>query len=422
VQFQDFTISGLFGSRTHAIKFPVSAEEKSSPSVVILHGRNGIGKTTLLRMLDGVMRLDFNIFRRVPCDRCALSFDNGDRLEVLPVRESRLMHIEVRFRNLNVRLHPEQPGALIEAEVPLVEAFRQSFIKGTEDITLDFIDTERLNELQPLNEDMEDMFRRQRVLARSGSIRYGAPNPKARAIEPAQTLAARVGRFIRDAQINYRSFFSTNEPEMFPRIIERLISGEQPKYDATKLRETIEFVHEQDQQTARLGLQRDRWDYSQLIAALDTLSSRAEAGGQALTVLGTYVEQLEARAAERGLVADRLFTFERLIKSFLGDKTVFIEPRAGIRIETASGANLDERQLSSGEFHLLYLMVAALVTRRRGTVIAIDEPEMSMHIEWQRKLVPALVECASRAEPLFIFATHSPDLAASFPEALIELM
>ena len=70
---------------------------------------------------------------------------------------------------------------------------------------------------------------------------------------------------------------------------------------------------------------------------------------------------------------------------------------------------------------LLFLMVAALVTRRRGTVIAIDEPEMSMHIAWQRKLIPALVECASNAEPLFIFATHSPDLAASCPGAMVEL-
>src|SRR5262249_44580999 len=92
-----------------------------------------------------------------------------------------------------------------------------------------------------------------------------------------------------------------------------------------------------------------------------------------------------------------------------------------IGFSSSAGTALTERRLSSGEFHLLFLMVAALVTHRRGTVIAIDEPEMSMHIAWQRKLVPALLECASRAEPLFIFATHSPDLAASFPDAMVEL-
>ena len=44
-------------------------------------------------------------------------------------------------------------------------------------------------------------------------------------------------------------------------------------------------------------------------------------------------------------------------------------------------------------------MVEALITRRRGTVIAIDEPEMSMHIAWQRKLIPNLLRCASNAAP-----------------------
>lgn len=172
----------------------------------------------------------------------------------------------------------------------------------------------------------------------------------------------------------------------------------------------------------RLGLEPDRWDYGQMMTLLGTLSLRTGGGGQqALTVLGSYVEQLESRSAERALVADRLLTFERLMKELLEYKTVSIDPRKGLLIQSEFGQVLEEENLSSGEFNLLFLMVAALVTRRRGTVIAIDEPEMSMHIAWQRKLVPALVECASKANPLFIFATHSPDLAASFPDAMTEL-
>lgn len=159
-----------------------------------------------------------------------------------------------------------------------------------------------------------------------------------------------------------------------------------------------------------------------MMAQLKTLSGESEPRiQQALTVLGPYVELLESRAAERALVADRLMAFERLMNSFLLDKRVTIESREGIRILATSGQVLKESQLSSGEFHLLFLMVAALTTRRRGTIIAIDEPEMSMHIAWQRRLLPALLECASSAEPLFIFATHSPDLVAGYPEAMVKL-
>jgi predicted ATPase len=82
---------------------------------------------------------------------------------------------------------------------------------------------------------------------------------------------------------------------------------------------------------------------------------------------------------------------------------------------------LDEFQLSSGEYQLLYLMVAALTTRRKGTVLAIDEPELSMHISWQRKLVRNITRCASRAAPQIVLATHSPEIATEYSENMVEL-
>jgi predicted ATPase len=197
---------------------------------------------------------------------------------------------------------------------------------------------------------------------------------------------------------------------------------EAPNYQLLDLRHRLDRIHDQDGNTERFGLEPDRWDFAQMMEQLDALSRRRGPKRlQAMTVLGSYVELLESRAAERALVADRLLSFEKQMGEFFADKTVAIDPRQGIRIQTAQGEQLEESNLSSGEFHLLFLMIAALVTRRRGTVIAIDEPEMSIHIAWQRKLIPALLECASKAEPLFIFATHSPDLAASYPEALVEL-
>lgn len=423
MQLKNFTITGLFGGFNHAIPFPLPSDQASAPSLVILHGRNGIGKTTILRMLDGLLRLDFSIFRRVPFDICALEFDSGDRLTVNPHKPKRLQHLEVSYRDKHVRLHPDRPGALTDKDVPKVEEFRKSFFDQTEDVTFEFIDTERLRQLRPHVEELEEGA--QVIRTPEGQMvvfRHPSPNPKARHTLQAQSLADRVRRFIREAQVNYRTFFSTTEPDLFPRIIERLTGAEHPAYEVPNLRGRLQRIHSQDVQTGRLGLEPDRWDYDQLIVQLEALSRRRNVRRQqALAVLGSFVEVLESRAAERALVADRLLTFERLMGEFLGDKTVSIDPREGIQIRAQTGEALEERRLSSGEFHLLFLMVAALVTRRRGTVIAIDEPEMSMHIAWQRRLIPALVECASKADPLFIFATHSPDLAASYRDAMIEL-
>jgi len=67
------------------------------------------------------------------------------------------------------------------------------------------------------------------------------------------------------------------------------------------------------------------------------------------------------------------------------------------------------------------LLVSSLIARRRGTVIAIDEPEMSMHIAWQAKLIDALIEVASNATPQFVFATHSPDIIGDYRDRLVKL-
>lgn len=422
MQLRRFEIRGLFGDLNHTIAFPVPSEESTSPALVVLHGRNGVGKTTVLTMMDAMLRLDFNPFREVPFNRCDLEFDSGHVLGVVQSETNHHPCLEVTYRDHSVWLHMEHPGPLEPKDASKVDAFRESFFEDTADIGFEFIDTERLNRMKARRAEVEEGLPLPEVRGKQLVLRQVRANPKARAAERPLQLADRVRRFIREAQVNYRTFFSTTEPDLFPRIIDRLTSGHAPDYDIETLRRSLRDIHNQDLERERFGLEPDHWDHDQMMAQLDELARRGEAHrAQALTVLGSYVEVLESRAAERALVAERLLTFERLMNSFFADKHVAIEVRRGIRIETSAGAALEEHQLSSGEYHLLFLMVAALVARRRGTIIAIDEPEMSMHVAWQRQVIPALLECASNAEPLFIFATHSPDMAASYPDAMVEL-
>jgi energy-coupling factor transporter ATP-binding protein EcfA2 len=422
MQLKRFNVHGLFGTMNHIIPFPV-ASEGQGPSMVILYGRNGVGKTTILRMLDGAMHLDFNIFRSIPFSKCSIEFDTGGVLSITPVKRKTLKGLDVTFRNMTVRLHPEHSGPLLEKDIGAIEKFREFFLSRTEDINYELIDTARLQERfpkEPTTVETEDVFEG-RIVDRVTARRLRA-NPKAIERRQAVSITSKVARFILNAQVNYTTFFSTTEPEVFPRIIERLTSRVEKKFKPEDLRDRIERIHNQDKVNTRLGLEADRWDFDQLAAQLKRLSRQSGiVQQQALTVLDAYVEVLESRAAERALIAERLLTFERLVSEFFIDKKISVHPKEGIVIMTDRGIKLKERQLSSGEFHFLFLMVSALVAQRRGTVIAIDEPEMSMHIEWQRKLVRALTECASGAEPLFIFATHSPDLAASYPNALIKL-
>ena len=55
----------------------------------------------------------------------------------------------------------------------------------------------------------------------------------------------------------------------------------------------------------------------------------------------------------------------------------------------------------------------------RGRVVLIDEPEISLHIDWQRKLLPEMVK--QLGEKQLIICTHSPVIASKYRDRMIKL-
>lgn len=425
MQLQEMEISGLFGHFDHRVPFPTRGESETTPSLVIIHGPNGVGKTTVLQMLDGFMGLNFSVFRRVPFKRGSLRFTTGQEISVERSKLFPDRPLEVSFLGHSVLLHPDSSGAYREADQPLVDAFRTEFRRVTEPITFTFIETSRF---PPKTPDP----RSQALWQARGFI---PPEPSTAQPEP--TLAERVSRFVSDAQANSAQFFAFAEFSLFNRILQSITSASIPEYKIDKMVAALEAIRTRDQANARYGLSPDPWDFDQLVNTLRSLADQP-GRGYALAVVSTYLDVLESRSKERDLVSQRLRTFEEVMDEFLVDKSVRIDSRNGLRIAMKDNLSaeqelpirhfdassrrrtLREDQLSSGEYHLMYLMVTALVTRRRGTVIAIDEPEMSMHISWQRKLVRSLLKCASNASPQFVFATHSPDIVADYSDGLVD--
>jgi len=63
-------------------------------------------------------------------------------------------------------------------------------------------------------------------------------------------------------------------------------------------------------------------------------------------------------------------------------------------------------KLSSGEKQMLLILLTALVEDNQHCVLFMDEPEASLHIEWQQKLIGKIRELNSNAQ--IILTTHSP--------------
>ena len=73
---------------------------------------------------------------------------------------------------------------------------------------------------------------------------------------------------------------------------------------------------------------------------------------------------------------------------------------------TQIGETLVPYQLSSGEKQILAILLTVLVEDNRPYVLFMDEPEVSLHVEWQQKLIDLIVELNPNVQ--IILTTHSP--------------
>lgn len=75
------------------------------------------------------------------------------------------------------------------------------------------------------------------------------------------------------------------------------------------------------------------------------------------------------------------------------------------------GETLVPYQLSSGEKQMLAILLTVLVEDQQPYVLFMDEPEVSLHIEWQKRLIELILELNPNVQ--IILTTHSPAVIMS---------
>ena len=70
------------------------------------------------------------------------------------------------------------------------------------------------------------------------------------------------------------------------------------------------------------------------------------------------------------------------------------------------GETLVPYQLSSGEKQMLVILLTVLVECEQPYVLFMDEPEVSLHVDWQQRLIDLILELNPQVQ--IILTTHSP--------------
>ena len=113
-----------------------------------------------------------------------------------------------------------------------------------------------------------------------------------------------------------------------------------------------------------------------------------------------------------GLRIDYLF---KEINSYFkeSDKYITIDPDKNMLVfkEGKDERIVTLEMLSAGEKQLLLILLTVFLMDEKPAVLLMDEPEVSLHIEWQERLIKSLRKLNKNCQ--LIVTTHSPSIFAS---------
>ena len=171
---------------------------------------------------------------------------------------------------------------------------------------------------------------------------------------------------------------------------------------------------------------------------LDDISQKIQvsAGGEIESATSqtapSVLNEIQQLADERDRLRRPFVALSELTQSILQYQAIRVSGRSA-RDEGADGITLGEEigetalgtveeaiasdKLSSGEKQMLSFLCYNAFSE--NTAIFIDEPELSLHVDWQRLLLPTLLEQGTGNQ--FFIATHSPFIYAKYPDKEIPL-
>ena len=127
------------------------------------------------------------------------------------------------------------------------------------------------------------------------------------------------------------------------------------------------------------------------------------------SVLAVYAQDAREKLGVFDDLYAKVKTFLRIANSRLLYKHVSVSQK-GMKVSTSDGSDLQPEMLSSGEQHEIVLLFDLLFGTKKNSLILVDEPELSLHVAWQRAMLNDLLEMAEVSDFRALLATHSPQI------------
>lgn len=410
----------------------------STQSISVIYGENGCGKTTFLRCLCAVFAQNDSILLKEKVESIVIKYkvDHHDKIiEINKIEEKEVIKDE-----------NEEPIIFVNTKYDWGQ-FRNSELKDFRCIlfgvnrglsnNIDISDEDILNTVYRTGvhnffDNEADIIKFSHILTRNLKIKN--KSIRGRNIKstlglsaPSLTIDGITMQVIEEllvTRVNYAKKISSS------KVIKALFNTFADACDVSGMNDDINIdddeyikllIENRERLIIALNSEENNTIIERIVGILENVSDNQQVTGFGQNQL--LKKLIFNMIQELNHESETLRSINKLMEvynEYIGpDKYLEISDEAAIVKfkESDNSHNLDA--LSSGEKHLLVLLTIFVIEGSKRQLFMVDEPEISLNLKWQKKLLPLLHELAPNAE--IIVASHSPSIAHENSQYLVEL-
>lgn len=411
-------IEGLFGAARHLVRF-------RDPAPTIITAPNGTGKTHILKLLSAGLALDVKTLLSTSYRRLRVTFSDGQSLAFDRVSdtntEPRLIVSALRGTTPNGRPLTVRMADLDEGAMRTPPHIRK-------------LDHDRFWDSR-----LGRTFSRAAIQRR---FRLSGSDVPARLTDRSPEVMALcegpAPMFIDTKRLDTGGFDSTEGDSAGPRFREAGGAAtriheymEQLRGEVTEARRSsIQATQSADLSFAARALAAAKLTvqeaalhkrYDRTVERYETLARNALAVGEApiefpaettptvRRILSVFLDDWDKRLEPLLPLNDKIQTLREIVDAKLAPsgKRTAMSPHGSLEFRSARGGRIRVADLSSGEQHMVALFTLLLFSAKRGSLVLIDEPEISFHAAWKHAFLDDISRISELSDLQVVMATHS---------------
>jgi len=417
------SIKGFWGRYNISTKF--------FKDVNIFIGKNGTGKTTLINLLQGVLTVDLELLYNLQFEEITLILSQKQKTRKVVVSkipnefeiEYKALKYQIGTNVYNVPYVPKrdykylsrQSGRYPNQFFRNIEQIKDSF---KELVNVSYLSVNR-DSLLPSDDTRESRADKANAIdSRMDELMNGLTTYQLQLETESSKLSKGFQENVLRSMLFNEAFDNVNINESFKFDLKRISIGLKQAYRGLGILDplTSEVIDKHVLAISKASEAIDKYivDNKSPIYVNDVTPLTLLRRTRKIIELSTELEENKKKIFKP--IAD----YVKLLNEFHETKVFSLQDTTvgGLKI-TTNQSDIPSLQLSSGEKQLIILLTECLLQRNQETLFIADEPELSLHIEWQRKVVSSIVNLNPNAQ--IIIATHSPEIVGRFRDNVINM-